>query len=96
MGMDMAKMQDMENEQNQRSIKMNTFTNVKPNTLPDPIRSRVVSFVTINFSEEDILRRVPDSVAEAFLGDYLSATEQEISRVAGPQSDTVILRNKVS
>ena len=75
---------------------MNTFTNVKPNTLPDPIRSRVISYVIVNHCEEDILRRVPDSIAEAFLGDYLTSTEQELTRVPGPESDTVILRNKVS
>ncbi|MCF7827188.1 MAG: hypothetical protein K9N29_11130 [Candidatus Marinimicrobia bacterium] len=95
MGINMAKMQDMEQETNLGSGLTKTFINVKPNALPDPIRNRVISYVIVNHCEEEILRRVPGSVAEAFLGDFLKATGQEITRVKGPNSDTVILRHKI-
>ena len=71
---------------------MNRFHHIAENENPDQVRAEVVKFVQDNYSTEEILRRVPRSVADAFMGDYLSATEQSLTRIHAPESDIVIIQ----
>ncbi|MBC8377200.1 MAG: hypothetical protein H8E26_14240 [FCB group bacterium] len=89
----MAKIKEMEEESQQaRSKIMPRFHHIAENATPDPIRTDVVKFVRENYTTEQILARVPKSVTDAFLPDYLSASNQIMLRLhGGDNSDVVIL-----
>jgi len=93
MGMNMAKIQDMEEETKAiRSKNMPRFHHIAENENPTQVRTDVVKFVSENYTTEEILARVPRSVTDAFMGDYLSASNQVMLRLhGGDNSDVVIL-----